>query len=39
VVLSAIPLFVLFGKLHDFFQRRRLRAKPLRRRVVKAAAK
>lgn len=39
VMLSAIPLFLLFNKLFEYFQRRRLRTKPLRRRVVKPAAK
>jgi len=39
VMLSAIPLFLLFNKLFEYFQRRRLRAKPLRRRVVKSAGK
>lgn len=36
VVVSSIPLFVLFNKLYENLMRRRMRAKPLRRRPRKA---
>jgi rod shape-determining protein MreD len=35
LVVVAIPLFLLFSSLHEFLRKRRLRAKPLRRRPQK----
>lgn len=35
LVVVAIPLFLLFSSLHEYLQKRRLRAKPLRRRPRK----
>jgi rod shape-determining protein MreD len=35
VVAAAIPLFILFSSLYEYLQKRRLRAKPLRRRPRK----
>jgi rod shape-determining protein MreD len=35
LVAAAIPLFLLFSSLYDYIQKRRLRAKPLRRRPRK----
>jgi hypothetical protein len=35
LVVAAIPLFLLFNSLYEYLQKRRLRAKPLRRRPRK----
>jgi rod shape-determining protein MreD len=36
VVLSAVPLFILFNRLYEYIQKRRLRSKPPRRRTQRA---